>query len=74
MYHTDVIELQKMMIEKGFRTIKDLADAAHVNRDTISHVIAREKNPSTRVIYALSEALGLDSEKVGKIFFARKIA
>lgn len=74
MYHTDVIELQKMMIEKGFRTIKDLADVAHVSRDTISHVITKEKNPSTKVIYALSEALGLDSEGVGRIFFARKIA
>ena len=67
---TDVIELQKAMIEIGFKTNKSLADASGINRNTIGQILKGEKQPSYDVMVRLVSTLKLSEQKAGRIFFA----
>lgn len=68
-YCVDTIELQKMMIEKGFDTIGKLANAAGLDRNTVSDVVKGKKRPSTNVIEKLMIALDMNNSAAGLIFF-----
>lgn len=69
-YRVDTIELQKIMIEKGFDTIGKLAEAADLDRNTVSEVVKGKKRPSTAVIEKLMKALEMSNSIAGPIFFA----
>lgn len=70
-YRVDVIELKKIMVEKGLDKIVDLSSASTVDRNTLSKILAEEIKPSTTVIEKLMTALDIPSEKAGVIFFAK---
>ena len=74
MYMLDIIELKKTMIEKGFGTATALADAANIERNTVSTILNGKRQPSLNVMYAIAEALDLNSKKAGEIFFAKIVA
>lgn len=67
---TDVIELKKAMIEKGFKTNKSLADASGINRNTIGQLLNGEIQPSYDVMVRLVATLELSEHYAGRIFFA----
>lgn len=68
-YKVDVIELKKIMVEKGLDKIVDLSKASAVDRNTLSKIINSEAKPSTIVIEKLMVALQIPPEKAGLIFF-----
>lgn len=67
---TDVIALKKLMIEKGFKTNKSLADASGIDRNTIGKLLNGEIQPSYYVMVKLAATLGLSELDAGRIFFA----
>lgn len=73
-YEVDIIELKKLMIEKGYSTIGDLSDASGVDRNTTSEVINGKKYPSSMVMSKLGTALEMNSGQMGSIFFKAKLA
>jgi len=73
-YEVDIIELKKLMIEKGYSTIGDLSDASGVDRNTASEVINGKKYPSSMVMSKLGTALEMNSGQMGSIFFKVKLA
>jgi hypothetical protein len=73
-YEVDIIELKKLMIEKGYSTIGDLSDASGVDRNTTSEVINGKKYPSSMVMSKLGTALEMNSGQMGSIFFKVKLA
>lgn len=68
-YKVDTIALKKLMVENGYDTIESLAEAANVNRNTVSDVVSGKKRPSTKVIERLMVALHIEERNAGKIFF-----
>ena len=71
MYKIDTLSLRKAMIDAGIITIVDLADKANVNRNTVAGVLNGKVKPTLDVMYAISEALSLNSQKAGEIFFCK---
>ena len=67
---TDVIELKKAIIEKGFKTNKSLAEASGINRNTIGQLLNGEIQPSYDVMVKLVATLELSEHNAGRIFFA----
>lgn len=67
---TDTIALEKLMIEKGYRTNKSLADASGIDRTTLGKVLSGLIQPSTDVMYKLVVTLEMSKEQAGCIFFA----
>lgn len=67
---TDVIELKKMMIERGFNTNTSLAEASGINRNTIGQLLNGEIQPSYDVMVKLVATLELSEHDAGRIFFA----
>lgn len=72
-YRVDVVELKKIMVEKGLDKIVDLSAASTVDRNTLSKVLNEEIKPSTTVIEKLMTALCIPSEKAGLIFFDKNL-
>lgn len=69
----DVKELRKIMIDKGINTIGELAELSGVDRNTLSLILRELALPSANVIAKLVEALDIPAERVGAIFFVRKL-
>lgn len=69
-YRTDTIALQKMMIDKEIRTIKELSEKSEVNRDTLAKILKGKITPSAVAMGRIAATLGMDSETAGRIFFA----
>lgn len=67
---TDTIALQKVMIDKGFRTITSLAKRSGVNRNTLGQIINGQVQPSYDVMMKLVITLELSETQAGCIFFA----
>jgi transcriptional regulator with XRE-family HTH domain len=67
---TDVIELKKKMIERGFNTNTSLAEASGINRNTIGQLLNGEIQPSYDVMAKLAATLELSEHDAGRIFFA----
>lgn len=70
---TDIVELRKLMVEKGIITISKLSEVSNVNRNTLSEVLNGDKQPSYTVMCKLKKALDLDGAKAGSIFFKEKL-
>lgn len=68
-YMVDVVELKKIMVEKGLDKIIDLSNASTVDRNTLSKVLSGEVKPSTSVIEKLMSTLEIPPENAGHIFF-----
>lgn len=67
---TDVVELKKVMIDRGLDRISDLARASGVSRNTLSRIMNGCAQPSSDVMYKLTEALSLEPTHAGRIFFS----
>lgn len=70
---TNVIELKKIMVERGVEKIKDLSEMTGVNRNTVSDVIKGKIQPSAEVMVRFVDALGIPASKAGEIFFAENL-
>lgn len=70
MYHVDVKELKKAMIDAGLDSIAQLSEKTHINRNTLSDILNEKSYPSSDVMNRLAVALNLPPEKCGSIFFA----
>jgi transcriptional regulator with XRE-family HTH domain len=70
---TDAIALKKIMIEKGFKTIGSLSEAAGINRNTLGKVLDGKTQPSAEVMNKLVEALNIPPETAGIIFFNKDL-
>ena len=70
---TDVIALRKIMIDKGFRTVTGLSEAANVNRNTLGKILNGECQPSADVMNKLIKTLGIDPKEAGGIFFGNSL-
>lgn len=68
-YKTDIIELKKLMVEKGLDKIVDLSSVSGIDRNTLARVVGGEMQPSSLVMDRLVSALDIEPEKAGKIFF-----
>lgn len=73
-YTVDTIKLRKAMIDAGFTTNVDLAEASGVERNTIGGILNGKIRPSSMVIEKLASALKLDGSSIGSIFFSQKLA
>lgn len=74
MYTVDTIELRKLFIEKGLNTIQEMAEACRLSRDTMSDIINGKARPGAVAMYSIAEALDVEPEILGRIFFKRNIA
>lgn len=72
-YKTDVIELKKIMVERGLDKIIDLSKASGVDRNTLSKIMSGEIQPSSMAMYKLISALNMEPEVAGKIFFTKNL-
>ena len=66
---TDVIELKKLMVERGLERISDLARVSGVSRNVISKIVNGKAQPSADVMYKLAEALHMEPAQAGRVFF-----
>jgi DNA-binding phage protein len=65
----NVIELKKMMLDKGFERITDLSEATGINRNTLGKVLSGNAQPSSRTMIELKSILEMTSKQAGEIFF-----
>lgn len=68
-YKTDVIELRKLMVEKGIKTILELSEKSGINRNTLGKILDGTIQPSSEAMDRLVYTLEIQPEKAGKIFF-----
>ena len=73
MYHVNVIELKKAMIDAGLDSIALLSAATNINRNPLSDILHERSYPSSDVMIRLAKALCLTSEQCGSIFFAQEL-
>lgn len=73
MFTTNVVELKKLMVERGFDTVCQLSKVSGVNRNTLALILSGSIQPSSGVMYKLAEALDMEPETAGKIFFTKKL-
>jgi|GEM_PF-867374 len=64
----DVIELKKIMVERGIDKITTLSNSSGIARTTLSHLLNRRAKPSASVIERLIAALNISPSKAGEIF------
>lgn len=70
MFVTDVIALQKVMLEQGIKTNKQLSEVCGVDRNTIGRILKGEEQPSSTTMYKLASGLNMKSDVAGSIFFS----
>ena len=73
-YRVDTIKLELAMAKAGYNRITDLADALHVNRNTIAGILYGDVYPSTIVMQKLVVALHLTPDEAREIFFCFELA
>jgi len=69
----DIIALKKLMIEKEFDRISELAQASGISRATLSHILNGKAQPSSRIMEKLIITLDILPEDAGKIFFRNNL-
>lgn len=74
MRYIDARALKKAMIDKDINTIAELEEKSGVNRNTLAGILKGEGMPSYETISGLADALALDGETTGRIFFALELA
>lgn len=70
----DVKAIKVLMVECDIDTIGELADVSGVNRNTLSDVLNEKALPSAETMARLADALRMEPEQAGRIFFAQKLA
>ena len=70
---TDSIELQKIMIDKGYKTRKELSEKSGINRNTLAAVLDGKRQPSSDVMEKLVLTLEIEPAKAGIIFFSHNL-
>ena len=65
----DTIELKKIMVERGYKTIGSLASASQINRTTLGKVLDGKIQPSSDVMFKLVQTLDISPDNAGRIFF-----
>ena len=70
---TDVIELQKKMVERGIGTRVDLAKKSGIDRNTIGLILSGKKQPTVNAIRGLAAALDLSDREIVSIFFTPQL-
>jgi transcriptional regulator with XRE-family HTH domain len=68
-YRTDTVEIKKLMIERGIKTILQLSAQTGINRNTLSQILNGEIQPSADAMRKLVSVLVIPPEKAGLIFF-----
>ena len=68
---TNTKALLRIMVDKGFNSIGNLAETAEISRITLGKVLSGKVQPSSVVMAKLIVALGIASEEIGRIFFNR---
>ena len=74
MRYIDARALKKAMIDKDIKTVAELEEKSGVNRNTLAGILKGEGTPSYETITGLADALALDGETTGRIFFALELA
>lgn len=65
--------LKKLMIDKNLNTIGELSELSGVNRNTLSDIVNDGYLPSGDTMIKLADALDMNPEIAGSIFFAYKL-
>lgn len=73
MYEVDCKELKKLMIDHDISGNTELSRRSGVNRDTITKIFDGKVFPTSKVIINIANALSMDSEQIGSIFFKIKV-
>jgi lambda repressor-like predicted transcriptional regulator len=68
-YVADVKAIKKRMIDCDLEKIVALSEASGIDRNTLSAVLNKGKQPSEKVIKALMKTLCITEGEAGKIFF-----
>lgn len=68
-YFADYVAIKKIMIDKGIKTISELAAKSKINRNTLGKVLNGELQPSADVMYKLVSCLEISPIDAGVIFF-----
>jgi len=74
MRKVDTKEFKKAMIEADYDSFIALSAATKVDQASLSCIARGERKPSWETIVAISEALHLRYEEIGRIFFCNEIA
>ncbi|MCM3041682.1 helix-turn-helix domain-containing protein [Paenibacillus motobuensis] len=72
-YRTDTLALKKLMIDKEIPTILKLSSKSGINRNTLSHILNGEIQPSADAMRKLVYALDIPPDQAGCIFFNRNL-
>ena len=74
MRKVDTKEFKKAMLEGNCDTFIALASASGVDQATLSCIARGERKPSWDSIVAITDALHLRYEEIGRIFFCNEVA
>lgn len=72
-YSTDVIELRKAMIEKGYDTIGAFSKDCGIGRETLGRILKGKIQPTADAMYKIVDCLSINSERAGTIFFSTNL-
>lgn len=74
MRYIDIKELRKNMIEADMDSYTELANATGIDKSTISSIVKGEQKPSYDTLCKLIDALHINYDEIGRIFFANTLA
>ena len=66
----DTVAIRKLMVEKGYKTIKQLSEDADISRVTLGKILDGKVQPSAEVMSKLVDTLRIPPSEAGQIFFA----
>lgn len=69
----DVKELKKILVDRNIDTTTQFAAVSGVNRNTLADILNEKAQPSADVMIRICDALDIEPEKAGSIFFAQKL-
>ena len=70
----DAKMFKKAMIDADFDSYLQLEETTGINRSTLTNILKGEQKPSYDTIEKLADALHLQYDEIGAIFFARELA
>jgi len=65
----DIIALKKLMIEKGFDRISELAQTSGISRAMLGQILSGKMQPSSQIMQKLIVTLDIPQQEAGNIFF-----
>lgn len=66
---TDVSALRKLMIDRGYKTIGELAKDSDISRNTLGKLLGGQIQPSADIMSKLVNILSISPQEAGSIFF-----